>query len=228
MTKYIVLIGDGMSDFPLKELGGQTPLEAAKTPNLDFLARHGICGRTKNVPAGMDPGSDVAALSIFGFDPRKFYTGRGPLEAASLGVKLGKGDIAFRCNLVTVKNGVMESFTAHHIETAQAQKIMKTLNSELGTKKIRFNPGLSYRNLLIMNDDRRGTMDSIKTIPPHDITGKKIHNFLPKGKGSELLLKLMNESEVILHDMKTKATLIWPWGQGSAPQLPSFKRRFGK
>jgi 2,3-bisphosphoglycerate-independent phosphoglycerate mutase len=220
--KYLVLIGDGMSDWPIKKLGGKTPLEAAKTPNLDYLAQNGICGWTNNVPKGMEPGSDVAAMSIFGYDPKKYYTGRGPLEAASLGVKLSKDEIAFRCNLVTVKDRKMKDFTAGHISTEEARKIFKALNRELGNKKIKFYPGLSYRNLLAIKDL---SLEKIKTVPPHDITGRKIHDYLPK---SDLLLKLMNESEVLLYAMKSKATLIWPWGQGRQPRMPSFRKKFGK
>jgi len=226
-VKYVVLIGDGMSDLPLKQLKGKTPLEVAQTPNMDFLAQNGVCGWVDNVPKGMPPASDVANMSIFGYDPKKYYTGRGPLEAASLGVKLKKGDIAFRCNLVTVKDGKMKDFTAGHIETAKAQKIMKALNEKIGTKEIKFYTGLSYRHLLIMtNDECR--MTNVETTPPHDITGKKIGKYLPKGKGSELLIRLMNESEVLLHGMKTKATMIWPWSQGKAPAMPSFKKKFKK
>jgi 2,3-bisphosphoglycerate-independent phosphoglycerate mutase len=224
----LVLIGDGMSDRPLRELKGKTPLEAARTPNMDFMAQNGVAGWTKNIPQAMEPGSDVANMSILGYDPKKYHTGRGPLEAASLGVKLKKDEIAFRCNLVTVANRKMKDFTSGHIETAEARKIIGQLDRKLGTKDVRFYAGLSYRHLLVMRDDRRGTMDAIKTIPPHDITGKLIHNYLPKGKGAERLLRLMNESEVLLHEMKTKATMIWPWGQGKAPSMPSLKKKFGK
>lgn len=228
MTKCLVLIGDGMSDHPLKELGGKTPLEAAMTPNLDRLARGGSCGWTRNVPPGMEPGSDVAAMSIFGYDPKKYYMGRGPLEAASLGIRLNPGEVAFRCNLVTVRDGKMRDFTAGHISTAGARKIFGALNRKLGTKNIRFYPGLSYRNLLVMRDDRSGTLANLKTTPPHDITGKPIRGHLPAGKGGECLVSLMNESEVVLHEMKTRATMIWPWGQGRTPRMPSFRRRYGK
>ena len=239
MKKYLVLIGDGMSDYPLAALGGKTPLEAAKTPNMDFLAQNGIVGWTNNVPQGLPPASDVANMSIFSYDPKKYYSGRGPLEAASLGVKLKKDEVAFRCNLVTVKDRRMKDFTAGHIETAKARKIMKALNKKLGTKNIRFYPGLSYRHLLVMTNvkclpagspreaGKAGQMTNVKTIPPHDITGKKIHNYLPKGQGADVLLRLMNEAEVLLHEMKTKATMIWPWGQGKAPSMPSFKGKFG-
>jgi 2,3-bisphosphoglycerate-independent phosphoglycerate mutase len=228
MTKYLVLIGDGMSDLPLKPLGGKTPLAAAKTPNLDWLAQNGACGWTKNIPAGLEPGSDVAAMSIFGSDPKKYYTGRGPLEAASLGVKIKPGEVAFRCNLVSIEGGKMKDFTADHISTKEAKTIFHLLNKKLGTKNVRFYPGLSYRNLLIMKDDRLGSLAWLKTTAPHDITGKPIQSYLPKGKTAECLIGLINESEVLLHGLKTKATMIWPWGQGKAPRMASFHSQFGK
>ena len=222
--KYLVLIGDGMSDLPLKELKGKTPLQVAKTPNMDYLAQNGLCGWVNNVPNGLPPGSDVASMSIFGYDPAKYYTGRGPLEAASLGVKLSKDDVAFRCNLVTVKDGKMKDFTAGHISTPEAKKIMLELDKRLGRKGIKFFPGLSYRHLLIIDNRQSKIENRLETTPPHDITGQKIKKYLPK---DELLLELMNESEVILHEMKTKATVIWPWGQGKLPAMPSFKKKYG-
>ncbi|HLD34756.1 MAG TPA: cofactor-independent phosphoglycerate mutase, partial [Patescibacteria group bacterium] len=225
--KYLVLIGDGMTDLPLKELGGKTPLEVAKTPNMDFMAQNGLCGWVNNVPHGLQPASDVANMSIFGYDPKKYYTGRGPLEAASLGVKLAKDDVAFRCNLVTVEDGRMKDFTAGHISTPEARKIMLALEKKLGREGVRFYPGLSYRHLLVI-DSRKWKMENrIQSVPPHDITGKKIHNYLPKGEGAELLVQLMNESEVILHEMKTKATMIWPWSPGKLPKLPLFRKKYG-
>lgn len=224
--KYLVLIGDGMSDLPVKELNGKTPLAVARTPNLDYLAQNGTCGWVKNVPPGMNPGSDVAAMSLFGYDPHKYYSGRGPLEAASLKVNLKPGEIAFRCNLVSVKKGKMHDFTADHISTEEAKKIFIVLNREMGSKEIKFYPGLSYRNLLVVSS--KLLVVSCKTTAPHDITGKKIGPFLPRGKGCEILLKLMNESEVILHQMKSKATIIWPWSPGAKPAMPAFRRRFRK
>jgi len=225
-VKYLVLIGDGMSDLPLKNLKGKTPLEVAKTPNMDFLAQNGICGWVNNVPRSLPPASDVANMSIFGYDPKKYYTGRGPLEAASLGVKLKKGEIAFRCNLVTVKDGKMKDFTAGHVSTKEATKIMKMLDKKLGCKDIKFYPGLSYRHLLVIGDVvAKLALPKVKTTPPHDITGQKIGKYLPKGKGSELLIQLMNESEVLLHGEKTKATMIWPWSQGGVPSFPKFKKK---
>jgi 2,3-bisphosphoglycerate-independent phosphoglycerate mutase len=225
-VKYIVLIGDGMADLPLGKLGGKTPLEAAKTPHMDFIAKNGSCGWVNNVPRGMPPASDVAAMSIFGYNPRKYYTGRGPLEAASLGVKLAKDEVALRCNLVTVKNRKMADFTAGHIGTAEAKKIIRALDKKLGCEEIRFYPGLSYRHLLVVKSCL--VNEKVITTPPHDITGKMISGYLPKGKGANPLLQLMNESEVLLHEMKTKATMIWPWSPGKNPSMPLFKRKFGK
>jgi len=234
-SKVLVLIGDGMSDLPLKQLGGKTPLQVAKTPNMDHLAQNGTVGWVNNVPKGLPPGSDVAVMSIFGYDPKQYYTGRGPLEAASLGIKLRKRELAFRCNLVTVKDGKMQDFTAGHIFTKEADKIIKLLNAKLGNKDIRFYTGVSYRHLLKLKDqivnnktNHKSELLKIQTTPPHDITGKYIHDYLPKGKGAEQILRLMNESKVILKGLKSKANLIWLWSQGSAPTMPTFKKKFGK
>jgi len=252
--KYLVLIGDGMSDYPVKELGGKTPLEAAKTPNMDFLAQNGECGWVQNVPSGMSPGSDVAAMSIFGYDPKKYYTGRGPLEAASLGVKLNKNEVAFRCNLVTVKDGKMDDFTAGHISNREAEQIIKTLNKKLGSKAVKFYSGLSYRHLLVISNlSARGAVPAgrqesafggkdqnskIKCTPPHDITGKLIEDYLPQGGGSDLIRHLMKESIMPLleHQVNIKrikvgkkpASMIWLWGQGAAPQLIPFRKKYKK
>jgi 2,3-bisphosphoglycerate-independent phosphoglycerate mutase len=235
--KYLVLIGDGMSDYPLKELGGKTPLEAAKTPNMDFLAQNGQCGWVSNVPSGLSPGSDVAAMSIFGYDPKKYYTGRGPLEAASLGIELKKNEVAFRCNLVTVKNGKMEDFTAGHISTKEAAQIIKTIDGKIGSKGIKFYPGLSYRHLMVLSEDLKIAM-GLKAAPPHDITGHYIEEHLPKGPGSDLIKHLMKESIMPLleHPVnierikqgKNPASMIWLWGQGVAPKIESFKKKYKK
>jgi len=223
--KALVLIGDGMSDRPLKELNGKTPLEFAKTPNMDFLAQNGTCGWVNNVPKNLPPASDVANLSIFGYDPQKYYTGRGPLEAASLGVKLKKDEIAFRCNLVTVADGKMKDFTAGHIKTEEARRLITLCDKKLGCPGIKFYTGLSYRHLLVVNKSLSNA--KVKTTPPHDITGQSIKNYLPKGQGANPLLQLMNESEVLFHDQKTNATMIWPWSPGEMPKMPLFKKQFG-
>ena len=233
--KYAILIGDGMSDTPLKELGGKTPLEVAKTPNLDYLAQNGVCGWVNNVPSGMPPGSDVAAMSIFGYDPKKDYSGRGPLEAASLGVKLKKDEVAFRCNLVTVKDGLMNSFTAGHISTEEAKKIIGTLNKKIGTKGIKFYAGLSYRHLLILSSRLSSGLAKAECVPPHDITGKPIEKYLPNNKLLKFLMKtsimpLLEHPVNIERIKKAKkpASMIWLWGQGEAPQIESFKKKYKK
>lgn len=207
-----MLIADGMSDE-----GKNTPLEVAKTPNLDYLAQNGTCGWVSNVPAGMEPGSDVASMSILGYNPKKFYTGRGPLEAASLGVKLKKDEVCFRCNLVAIKDGKMESFTAHQIKTETADGIIKKLNHEFGSESCRFYTGLSYRHLCVI---KKKELVKVKTVPPHDITGKPIKNYLPKNK---FLKEMMFKSQSLLKDQQ--ANMIWLWGQGIAPKLKKFPKK---
>ncbi|HKZ46222.1 MAG TPA: cofactor-independent phosphoglycerate mutase [Thermodesulfobacteriota bacterium] len=235
--KYIILIGDGMSDDPIEELGGRTPLQAAKTPNMDMLARKGSIGLVKNVPDGYPPGSDVAILSVLGYDPAKYYTGRSPLEAASIGVRLAPNDLAVRCNLVTLgqKDGkvYMDDFSADHVTTDEARKIIKDVDEELGRAGIRFYAGVSYRHLMVWS----GGPDGLETTPPHDITGKEIKDYLPKGKGADKFLQLMNASQMLLkeHPVNIKrekdghkpANSIWLWGQGRLPKLPTLKQRFG-
>ncbi|MFH1709913.1 MAG: cofactor-independent phosphoglycerate mutase [bacterium] len=216
--KYVVLIGDGMADRPLKQLGGRTPLEAAKTPNMDWIARNGICGSVRTVPKGLQPGSDVANISIFGYDPKKSYSGRGPLEALSRGIKLGKNDVAFRCNLVKIENGKMADYSARHISTKDAKKVIELLSRELGNKDIRFHPGVSYRHLVIIN----GGPNSVRCTPPHDITGKTIGKYLPKGPGADALNILMGDSFEILSAKGGKANMIWLWGQGKTPTMKRF------
>ena len=239
--KYFVLIGDGMSDLPIKELGGKTPLDSAKTPNMDFIAKNGESGLVLNVPPTLTPGSDVAAMSIFGYNPTEHYTGRGPLEASSLGVKLKTGDIAFRCNFVTIRDGIMESFTADHISTPEASKLINTLNKKLGGKYIKFYTGLSYRHLLVISQkagDFVKALGQMPCTPPHDITGKDFEKYLPKGEGSDLIKGLMKESvmHMLEHPVninrirkgRKPATMIWLWGNGEAPKFISFKKKFKK
>jgi len=227
--KYIILLGDGMSDYPLTELGGKTPLQAANTPNMDYLAAHGSVGLAKTVPAGLPPGSDVANLSVFGYNPVECYTGRAPLEAASIGVALHKDDVAMRCNLVTLENGAaglyMKDFSAGHIKTEQATKIIQHLGAELSSDEFKFYPGVSYRHLLVW----KGGNERIKTTPPHDITGKEISPFLPSGNGQEKIIKLMTDSQKLLANnlINPAATSIWLWGQGKAPKMQTYQEKFG-
>ncbi len=235
--KYIILIGDGMADEPLSELNGRTPLEYAKTPNMDRLARSGGLGLFRTVPEGYPPGSDVANLSILGYPPKKYYTGRAPLEAASMGVELGPEDTAFRCNLVTLseKDGtlLMEDYSAGHISTEEAGELIRALESALRGGGFEFYAGKSYRHLVVW----RGGPARMDTTPPHDISGKEISGFLPKGEGSDKLIELMERSREVLKDHpvnarrkqegKRPATSIWLWGQGRRPSMPTFRERFG-
>jgi 2,3-bisphosphoglycerate-independent phosphoglycerate mutase len=236
-VKYIILQGDGMADYPLDSLGGKTPLEAARTPNMDWLAARGVFGIAHVIPKGFPPGSDVGNMSIMGYDPAVYHTGRSPLEAASMGVGLGPNDIAFRCNLVTLagsgSDATMEDFTSGHISTKEAAEIMRDLDRELGGDDVEFFPGVSYRHLMVWRNGK----EKMETTPPHDITDQKTAAYLPRGDGAERLLKLMHASEPILagHAINKRrraegyrsATTIWLWGQGRAPKLPPLTKRFG-
>ena len=235
--KYVILIGDGMSDYPIEELGNKTPLQAAKTPNMDKLVQKGTIGLVRTVPEGFPPGSDVAILSVLGYDPKRYYTGRSPLEAASIGVNLGPHDLALRCNLVTLAERdakiYMDDFSAGHISTDEAKDIIRDIDKELGENGIRFYPGMSYRHLMVWH----GGPDGLETTPPHDISGKEIKDYLPKGKSSEKLIQLLNSSQMFLkgHPVNVKreeeghkpANSIWLWGQGRKPDMPTLKERFG-
>jgi 2,3-bisphosphoglycerate-independent phosphoglycerate mutase len=235
--KYLVLIGDGMADRPLEALGGKTPLMAARTPNIDALAQHGEVGLARTIPKGLPKGSEIANLSIFGYDPKRYYTGRGPLEAASIGVQLGPEDCAFRLNLVTLGviggSVIMEDYSAGHISTEEGKAIIQDLERELGDSVFHFYPGVSYRHLLVW----RGKGEKLETTPPHDITEQEIGAYLPRGEGAQELIKLMTDTQILLkaHPINQKrlqqgtreANATWPWGQGRAPQMPTFAERFG-
>ena len=235
--KYIVLVGDGMADTPLKELDERTPLEAARTPNMDFIACHGQLGRVKTIPEKMSPASDVANLSILGYDPAQFYTGRGPLEAANLGIELEDDDVAFRCNLVTVSGETMVDYSAGHITSKEASLLIKALDEQLGSHTMRFYPGVSYRHLVLFKRGAQENLQSLSCTPPHDITGKNFISHLPKGENGALILKIMEDAKPILenHEINTvridlkenPANMIWLWGQGKKPTMPLFKEKFG-
>jgi 2,3-bisphosphoglycerate-independent phosphoglycerate mutase len=236
--KYIVLQGDGMADWPVAELGNTTPLEYAHTPNMDRIASQGILGLTYTIPEGFPAGSDVGTMSLLGYDPRRYHTGRSPIEAASMGVELGPADIAFRCNLVTLGVGddgqeIMVDFAADHITSEEAAELIKTIHAELGGDDIAFYPGVSYRHLMVW----RGGKEKMRTTPPHDITGQAIAGYFPEGDGAERLQALMDHSRAILaaHPVNTQrqaqghkpASAIWLWGQGRRPAIPTLKQRFG-
>ncbi len=220
-----------MADYPLPELGNLTPLQAAHKPNMDFIAKHGRNGIAKTVPDDKPPGSDVANLCIMGYDPVKYYSGRGPLEAASIGVDLGKDDIAFRCNLITEKDGILADYSAGHISSEEARILIEAVDKELGNN-CKFHAGVSYRHLLVMEHGENAVCT-----PPHDVVGQSIDDVLPHGDGSEILIDLIRASKPILenHEINTKrrkngkntANLIWPWGQGKAPDMPTFGELYG-
>ena len=235
--KYVVLVPDGMSGLPLEELNDRTCMEAANSPNMDTIARKGIVGITKNVPKGMTPASDVANLSILGYDPKKYYCGRGPLEAANLGVELAETDVAFRFNTITIHGDKMFDYSAGHISTKETNVLVKLLNKELGSEKFSFHTGTSYRNLLMVHCDSVEEADRLSKImcyPPHDILDKSIFKHMPKAPE---LVKLMKKSKDILRDTdinkvridlrQNPANMIWVWGQGKKPDMPKFEDAFG-
>jgi 2,3-bisphosphoglycerate-independent phosphoglycerate mutase len=235
--KYVILVADGMADYPVDDLEGKTPLEAAKTPNMDFIAKNGRVGQVKTIPRGLPPASDVANLSIIGYDPKKFYTGRGPLEAVNLGIELQQDEVAFRCNLVTYEKDRLVDYSAGHITTKEASMLINFLNEKLGSPSMRFYPGVSYRHLLVIKGADKDRLLKVNCWPPHDITGWKISKHLPRGRGSLLLKELMFKSRELLQrhevnlvriDLKENpANMIWLWGQGTKPNLPSFEEKFG-
>lgn len=242
--KYAIVIPDGAADEPQSLLGEKTPLQAAKLPNCDRVVERGVVGLTNNVPKPLTPASDVATLSLFGYDPLTVYTGRAPLEAAALGVKLGPDDWAVRCNLVHVDDGVMRDFTAGHIPSEQGRQLMAAIADRLGGPtpdggRIEFVPGVSYRNLLVYRAGSRPVplTDDTKTQAPHDIPDKPIDEYLPLGPGSGLLCDLMERSRDVLaahpvnlsriHGGQRTATQIWLWGQGVAPRLRPFAEQYG-
>jgi len=235
--KVIILLGDGMSDVVYSELDNKSPLQAAKTPNMDFMARHGQVGLASTVPEGLPPGSDVANLSIFGYDPHTCYTGRSPLEAVSMGVTLGPDDVAFRMNLVTLNphgsSLYMEDFSAGHISTGEGRELVATLQKEIGNAEFEFHPGVGYRHLMVW----RGGKDGMTATPPHDITGKSVLNYLPSGDGAATLNNIMNHAQMALHDHplnkkrkeegKLPANSIWLWGHGKTPRVAPYREKFG-
>ena len=232
--KYVVLIGDGMSDYPLDELNGKTPLEVANKPNIDELTYKGRAGQLKTIPYSLEPGSDVANMGIFGYDPRKYYSGRGPLEAGSMGIEVAKDDIIFRCNLITEENGILADFNAGHISSKEAAILINVLN-EYFKDYGKFYSGVSYRHLFIRKDPK---LKDLKTSPPHDIFEKEIYQYLNWEGESGQTLKgiILNSKKVLKNHLVNKkriannqkpANMIWLWGQGLKPNMPLFKDLYG-
>lgn len=237
--KYVVIIGDGMADRPLDELGGLTPLKKAFTPNMDSLAQKGIIGKARTIPEGFHAGSDIANLSILGYDPAKYYSGRAPLEAASIGVQLNGDDVAYRCNLVTLKfdegrrHIFMDDYSSGHITTEEAKELIKTIAEELGTSEFIFYPGISYRHLMVWKNGN----PVMECVPPHDILEKEITDYLPVGERDYIIRDLMRKSVDILESHpinkerikagKKPANSIWLWGQGKKPSMPDYQEKYG-
>jgi len=234
--KYCILIIDGASGLPLPERGGQTCLELAHTPSLDAMAREGILGLARTVPPGMEASSACACISVLGYDPKVYYRGRAAIEAKSMGIPIGDGEVVFRCNLVAVGDGKMRDYSSGHISTDEAQQLIGALNESLANDQVRFYPGISYRHILKLKG-RENTLLATCT-PPHDIPGKPIDEFMPRGQGSDLLRDLMKRSEVVLREHPVNverrsrsdipASMIWLfWGSGKIPDMPPFKQVYG-
>jgi len=225
--KTLFVVPDGAADHAVASLGGKTPLEAARTPHMDRLAREGRTGLARTIPEGMPAGSDVGHLSLLGYDPRRYFTGgRAPIEAAALGITLGAEDAAFRVNLVTIEGDRMVDYSAGHITTAQSRPIVEAFAREIVRAGWIFFPGVEYRHILRWEGYGQARALPV-TAPPHDLTGKPFAPHLPSGEGAEALLEIMERSKAIVPRFGTKATQAWIWSGGRAPALPTLAARFG-
>ena len=238
--KTIVILCDGMADYPVPELDGKTPLEVSSHPNMDRIAGKGVFGLARTVPAGMHPGSDNANLSVFGYDPHVYYTGRSPLEAVNMGIELAAEDVAYRCNLVTLSGSenidecIMHDYSAGEISTEEARQLIEYMDKTFRNDFIELHCGISYRHCLVLRNADTGA----KLTPPHDISGKPVFDYLPDGENALYLYSMMRRSYELLKDHpvnkkrvaegKNPATSCWFWGEGTKPALTSFSDRFGK
>ena len=234
--KFCILIIDGASGLPLPERSNKTSLELAYTPNLDAMAGESTLGLARTVPTGMVPSSTYACAWILGYDPRIYYLGRAGIEARNMGIIVDEGEAVFRCNLVSVHDGKMRDYSTGHISSEEAQQLIEAVNQGLGNENIHFYPGVSYRNILKLRSHEETLL--AHCTPPHDIPHKPVDGFIPTGKGSELLRKLMECSQDILRDHpvnieriargEAPATMIWLfWGTGRVPEMPPFKQLYG-
>ena len=237
--KYIVMLGDGMADEPIKAFENRTPLQVAQTPTMDFLAQNGRCGRAQTVPFGMPPGSDTANLAVMGYDPKIYYSGRSPLEAVSMGIAMGADDVSFRCNLVTLsdcecyEDATMIDYSSGEISSAESRELIAYLKERLTLKDADLFAGISYRHCFVMREAETGSL----LTPPHDITGKPIAAYLPKGRYGEFLLDFQKKSWEILKNApvnlerirqgKRPANSCWFWGEGTRPAVPTYGEKFG-
>ena len=241
MMKYVIILGDGMPDYPLEELDGKTPLEYAHTPNMDNLAQRGEMGKVVTIPDNLPAGSDVANLSVFGYDPNKYYTGRSPIEAVAMGIDLSEKDVTFRCNLVTLSSEeayekkTMLDYSADEISSSESELLIQEISEKMGSKKFAFYPGVSYRHIMVWQNPSE-ELDCILT-PPHDISGKPVGDYLPSGSHGHVLLRFMEQSDTYLakHPVNIRrmekglkpANSIWLWGHGKRPHLTSFMEKYG-
>lgn len=237
--KYFVILGDGMADYGVPQFGDKTVLDVCNKPTIDYMSAHGELGMVKTVQDGMKPGSDVANLSVMGYNTKRYYTGRSPLEAASIGVSLKDTDVTFRCNIVTLsdeenyEDKTMVDYSSGEITTEEAKELILAVSKELDTDILKFYSGVSYRHLLVWD---KGSVN-VNLTPPHDISDRKIKDYLPKGDGADIILELMKKSEKILknhpvnikrvQEGKNPATSIWIWGEGKKPILDKFEDKFG-
>lgn len=239
--KYAIIIPDGCADEPQASLEGATPLQAARTPAMDSIAAAGLVGRARNVPSHLPAGSAVANMSLLGYDPNRYFTGRAPIEAVAQGIALGEHDWAIRCNLVTIQDQIMRDFTADHISSDEARRLLADLQQSVASETLEFIPGVSYRNLLVYRGRPQMAAPfshETRCTPPHDLTDKKVTDDFPRGPGSDLLNDLMEHSVAVFHDHAANqariaaghlpATNVWLWGLGRTPDLPSFLETFGK
>ena len=236
--KYIIILGDGMADWPIAELGNKTPLMAANTPNIDELCRKGRCGRLVTVPPDMPPGSEIANMAVLGYDVKKVYQGRGVLEAASMGIDLEDTDVAMRCNLICIEDEKIKNHSAGHISNEEAKELITVLQDKLETEKVKFYPGVSYRHLLVI----KGGINNVECTPPHDVPGSLLKDVLVKSVGDDLALSnllnnLIFKSQEILskHPVNQKrvsegkdpANSIWPWSPGIKPKMKTLQELYG-
>ncbi len=232
--KYALILPDGAADEPIADLNGLTSLAAARIPNMNWIAAAGRLGTVRTVPKGFVPGSDVATLSVVGYDPNAHYTGRAPLEAVARRIALEPDELVFRCNLVTIVDGRMEDFYAGHISQPEAEKIVADLQGALGDQRVHFHTGVGYRHLVTV---KNASGLKVQCTPPHDIPGEPVSGYLPAGKGSDFVRELMEKAQRVLENHEVNqvrrdlgenpATSIWLWGQGGTPRLPSFKDKYG-
>ncbi|MBN1342154.1 MAG: cofactor-independent phosphoglycerate mutase [Phycisphaerae bacterium] len=233
--KYALILPDGAADDPVEALDGRTPLEAAETPGMDWIAMNGRQGTQRTIPEGMPADSGVATLSVVGYDPKKCYPGRAPIEAAAQRIRLGMKDLVFRCNLVTIVDGKMVDFTAGHIRQEEAQRLIDELNERFGSETVAFHAGISYRHLMVVKEGLSGL--KMRCIPPHDIPGERVSKHMPRGRGSKLIRQLMEQSQAFLgeHEVnqirndlgENPANSIWLWGQGGRPRIRRFADVYG-